>query len=211
LPADVKAGLAENVRLLAQAVAQSSGADADGREWARRLARVLEQHEAMLRLGAFSPTVPRDEALAENTLWVLDRLAPGGRAVFWAHNAHVQRVPAQGPAIPAGSAELSGLRLSRALGEQYYAIATAYGGPSMEDATRPAGDSVDGTFELVSTQPFLLSLRMPSRPPAVESWLTQPRLMRFQTGYLSVPLVPAFDAVAYFDRGAPAVRVTGGR
>lgn len=78
----------------------------------------------------------------------------------------------------------------------------------MEDAARADGDSVDGTLELVSTQPFLLSLRTQSRPPA---WLERQRLMRFQTGYLSVPLVPAFDAVAYFDRGAPAVRITGGR
>lgn len=211
LPADLKAGLTSDVRLLAQAVGQSPGVDAGRREWARRLARVLEQHEAMLRLGAFSPTVPRDEALAENTLWVLGRLARGDRAVFWAHNAHIQRVPAQGPALPVASAELSGLRLSRALGERYYAIATAYGGPSMEDATRAAGDSVDGTLELVSNQPFLLPLRAQSTPAAVDSWLAQPRLMRFQTGYLSLPLAAAFDAVAYFDRASPAARISPAR
>lgn len=46
LPADVKAGLTSDIRLLTKAVDQSFGADAGRREWARRLARVLEQHEA---------------------------------------------------------------------------------------------------------------------------------------------------------------------
>ncbi|HEV7919611.1 MAG TPA: erythromycin esterase family protein [Thermoanaerobaculia bacterium] len=195
LSADEKAALTRGVKLLVEHV--------QGGEWARRVALVIQQNETMLRLGAFAPDAPRDQAMADNTLWVLGRLRAGERAVYWAHNAHVQKVLITGSSLPPGRFPGAGTRFAAALGRRYCAIATAYGGPSMDDKTAATPGSVDAALESVGTGPFLLPLR---RSAAVASWLAEERPMRFQAGYLTLPLGAAFDAVAYFDRATPASR-----
>src|SRR5688572_17742282 len=209
LSADAKATLAQDVSLLVQRVNHLSGIEKNRLEWARRLALLVHENEAMLRLGAFFPTAPRDIALAENTLWVLGRLANGERAVYWAHNAHVQRVPVKGPALPPGRFVASGMRFDVSLGKQYFAIGTTYGGPSVDDQTAAASGSVDATLESIGTGPYLLLLSEARDFPAATAWLAQERAMRFQVGYLTLSMGPAFDAVVYFDRASRAVRASG--
>jgi len=202
LAADSKSALSVGVNELAARVEALPRGD-DRVAWARQLARTLQHHEEMLRLGAFAPKVPRDVALAENTLWVLDRAKPGERVVYWAHNAHVQRALARGPGLPPGSFPGSGLHFDKALGTRYYAIGTAYGGPSLErekSALDPA--SVDAVLGMVSATPFVLALREP-RPAPVAAWLAAERPMRFQVKHLIVP-PGAFDALVYFDKAEPA-------
>ncbi len=206
LPAEAKAGLARDVSLLVERVQLLSRGDEQQLEWARRLAAVVQQNEAVLRFGMFDPTGPRDYALADNTLWVVRRLGPGERAVYWAHNAHVQKVLIQGAPLPPGSFLGSGMRFDTVLGDEYVAIATAYGGPSRDDASAAAEGSVDAALEKVGKGPFLLSLHTPA--PEAAAWLSQERQMRFQTGYLNVILGKAFDAVAYFPDATRAARVT---
>ncbi|HEU4523274.1 MAG TPA: erythromycin esterase family protein [Thermoanaerobaculia bacterium] len=207
LNADEKTAFAVNVSLLVQRVQHLPARD-DRTEWARRVALVVQQGEDALRLGMFSPTIPRDIALAENTLWVLRRLGAGERAVYWAHNAHVQKTPVKGAPLPAGAFPGSGQRFDVVLGAQYYAIGTTYGGPSMDDATAATPGSVDATLESVSEGPYLLLLRRSAPPPAIESWLAKERPMRFQVGYLDLPLGPAFDALVFFEGASDAARVS---
>lgn len=195
LPAETKAALTANVNRLVERVKQ------DG--WAKRIARVIQQHELMLRLGAFHPTAPRDEAMAENTLWILARLPKGERAVYWAHNAHVQHAPVKGPPLPAGAWTGAGTHFAKALGKRYVAIGTAYGGAAIDNASEPESGSVDAELAKLAPGPFLLPLRGGTRA----AWMNEERMMRFQTGYLIVPLGSAFDAVAYFDRATKGKRV----
>jgi erythromycin esterase-like protein len=98
------------------------------------------------------------------------------------------------------------MRFNAALGKQYYAIATTYGGPSMDDQTVATSGSVDATLESVAKGPFLLALHTGKRSAAVDAWFSQERLIRFQVGYLKVALGTGFDAVAYFDRATRATR-----
>ena len=209
LSAEEKAALTSGVNLLVERVNHLSTGDKDRLDWARRLALVAQQHETVLRLGAFAPDAPRDVAMTDNTLWALGRLAKGERAVYWAHNAHVQRVMVTGPPLPPGKFPSAGSRFRTALGKKYYAIATTYGGPSLDDQTAATSGSVDAALETVGKGPFLLVLHGGKRPPAVDAWLSEERLMRFQVGYLNVALGPAFDAVAYFDRATKAARASG--
>jgi erythromycin esterase len=211
LTPDAKSALASDVGTLVERVHHLTMSDKERLEWAQRVARVAQQHESTLRIGMFAPTAPRDEAMAENILWILDRLPAGERAVYWAHNAHVQRVPVTGSKLPPGAFPSAGTRLGAALGRRYLAIGTAYGGPSREDQTPPSPGSVDAALEKVGTGPFLLSLRGGERSPEVDSWLAQERAMRFQVGYLTLPAGSAFDVLAYFDRATPAPRATTSR
>jgi hypothetical protein len=75
------------------------------------------------------------------------------------------------------------------------------------DPTAAESGSVDAALEAVATKPFLITLRgAPSSAEAI-SWLSQERKMRFQVGYLLLPLGSAFDAVVYFDQVTKATRV----
>lgn len=181
--------------------------DAERTRWARRLARVAQQTETMFRLGAYHPDNPRDRAMAENTRWVLDQVGPGDRVVLWAHNAHVQRYPIEGPPVPTGTTPSMGTLLGRELGAGYLAVGTAYGGASLDSAAAPVAGGVDRALGALGPGPYLLPLRgRPSDGP-LAAWLDARRPMRFQLGHLLVPLGRAFDAVAYFDRVDRAVRV----
>lgn len=196
LSPEAKSALTRDVGLLAERVQhRDQGAAAD-------VATLLQQNEAALRLGMFDPSGPRDVALAENTLRIVRTLGDDDRAVYWAHNAHVQKVPVQGKPLPPGQFIGSGLRFDVVLGDAYVAIATAYGGPARDDASAPAEGSVDAALAKVSAKPFLLMLK---DGPA---WLSEERPMRFQVGYLDVAAGRAFDAIAYFDRATAATRVT---
>ncbi|HJQ38137.1 MAG TPA: erythromycin esterase family protein [Thermoanaerobaculia bacterium] len=194
LSTEVKAKLTADVNQLVERVNQG--------DWAKRVARVVQQNELCLRLGMYHPTVPREEALAENTLWILSRLPKSERAVYWAHNAHVQRAPVKGGPIPPTASIGSGMHFAKALGKKYVAIATAYGGPAIDNGSAPESGSVDEQLSKLGSEPFLLSLRGKTQP-----WMNEERSMRFQIGYLLVPLGTAFDAVAYFNTATRGKRV----
>ncbi len=204
LSAEEKAALAAGVTRLVEEANRLTGADSDRLEWTRRVALVIAQSETMSRLGQFSPTVPRDLAMADNLMWILGRIRAGERAVYWAHNAHVQKTPVTGPPLPPGRYTGTGRRLDERLGRGYVAIGTSYGGKSRHGGTDLAEGSVDAALAQVSATPFLLPLGGKRPPEKVAAWLSEERPMRFQVDHLLVPLGTAFDAVAYFDQAAPA-------
>jgi erythromycin esterase-like protein len=142
--------------------------------------------------------------MAANTRWIVDALPDGERAVLWAHNAHVQRVAIKGGPLPPGSFTSMGYRLGRQMGQSYFAVGTAYGGPSVDSAGAPRPGSVDAALAGIGPAPYLLPLRSSSRGGQVATWLQAERPMRFQVGHLLLPLAAAFDAVVYFDRLSPA-------
>lgn len=206
LSAEEKNALTAGIDLLVERANAMRSDDAERLAWTRRIARVAQQHDAHLRLGAFHPTAPREVALAENITWLLDRLPEGERAVFWAHNAHVQREVITGKSLPPGRFTGSGGHLGAAMGNRYFAIGTTYGGPSRQDDSAPVPGSVDGALERVGVKAFLLPLRSPKRPAEVNSWLAEERPMRFQVGYLDLSVGNAFDAIFFFDRAVAAPR-----
>jgi erythromycin esterase len=204
LPADAKERLTDLTTRLVSTAREWRGGTLEQRAWAERLALVARQDEVMLRRGPFSPEAPRDAAMASNTQWIVDRLPSGERAVLWAHNAHVQRALVKGPPLPPGAFPTMGSRLGEALGNRYFAIGTAYGGPSIDSATAPRAGSVDGALTGIATAPYLLPLRGAPRTGALGAWLHAERSMRFQVGHLVLPLAAGFDAIVFFDRIGPS-------
>jgi len=206
LSADDKGRLTELTTRLVAAARAWRGGDANRRTWAERLALLTQQDEVMLREGPFSPDLPRDAAMAANTRWIVDRLPSGERAMLWAHNAHVQRVPITAPALPRGAFPSVGHRLGEALGAGYFAIGTAYGGPSIDSASAPRAGTVDAALAGIASAPYLLPLRGVPRSGSLGAWLYADRPMRFQVGHIVLPLASAFDAIVYFDRIRPAAK-----
>jgi erythromycin esterase len=206
LPPDAKARFTELTTRLVVAAREWRRGTREQRAWAERLALVAQQDEVMLRRGPFSPEAPRDAAMAANTRWIVDRLPRGERAMLWAHNAHVQRTPIEGPALPRGAFPSMGLRLGESLGAGYFAVGTAYGGPSVDSASAPRAGSVDAALGGIAPAPYLVSLRGAPRTGVLGAWLHAERPMRFQVGHLVLPLARAFDAIVYFDSVGATVR-----
>jgi erythromycin esterase len=206
LPPDAKARFTELTTRLVVAAREWRRGTREQRAWAERLALVAQQDEVMLRRGPFSPEAPRDAAMAANTHWIVDRLPRGERAVLWAHNAHVQRTPIEGPSLPRGAFPSMGSRLGESLGAGYFAVGTAYGGPSVDSASAPRAGSVDAALGGIAPAPYLVPLRGAPRTGMLGAWLHAERPMRFQVGHVVLPLARAFDALVYFDSVGAVVR-----
>lgn len=206
LSTEAKTDWTRNVNALVEGIARLKAGDPEHLEWARRVAVTAQQYEAMQRLGAFSDAVPREEAMANNLMWILGRLKSGERAVYWAHNAHVQKVPVSGPALPPGRFASTGSKLKMLLGPKYFAIGLTYGGPSRDGGAAVPEGSLDAALSSLSTTAFVLRLDADSQPASVAAWWSEERPMRFQVKHLLLPVGPAFDALVYFPGARAAAR-----
>ncbi|MDH5590809.1 MAG: erythromycin esterase family protein [Gemmatimonadota bacterium] len=145
---------------------------------ALRSLRVAFQYHVMAAESYF-----RDEAMAENTLWWLDRLGPDSKVVLWAHNYHVSdRFGAQG----------SWLR--DALGDQMVIMGFSHESGSFTAVTQSGstfsglgshslGPVLHGSYEdhlrTAEAPRFVLDLRNRDASSPATSWLGGPRRFRF--------------------------------
>ncbi|HYK01869.1 MAG TPA: erythromycin esterase family protein [Thermoanaerobaculia bacterium] len=82
----------------------------------------------------------RDEALAENALWMREHRSATGKIIVWAHNGHVAEVANAFAKRPMGAL------LRSAVGDDYLAIGTLAGGGSFIGWTPPPNVAVTRTF-----------------------------------------------------------------
>lgn len=94
-----------------------NGADTLAVEWAVQAANLLRQ-AAMFNVALSSPE--RDSLMAANLDWTLQTLAPGARAVVWAHDVHVSR--GGDPDLSFNGGAQMGAYLSRIHGDDYRAF-----------------------------------------------------------------------------------------
>ena len=183
-----------------------SASDSLSVEWAVQSANLLRQSA----LGNETLNVPdRDSLMAANLGWVLQVLAPGERAVVWAHDVHVSA---------GGDAKLSfysgatmGAQLRRMFGDAYrrFSLLTYEGAYSatrgltdytmIEAAALPApSGSLEKALHRVvrpaKTVGLIVDLRS-SRGKADARWLERPQRLR-HVGYAAYDF--AFDLEAVF-------------
>jgi erythromycin esterase len=181
-------------------------ADSANVEWAVQSANLLRQ----AALGNETLNVPdRDSLMAANLGWVLQVLAPGERAVVWAHDIHVSA---------GGDAKLSfyngatmGAQLRRMFGDAYrrFSLVTYEGSYSatrgLTDYTMikaaalpaPSGSLEKALHRVVrpaNTVGLIVDLRS-SRGNADARWLERPQRLR-HVGYAAYDF--AFDLEAVF-------------
>jgi len=172
-----------------------------------RSARVLVQFEEMS-----SGRQSRDDAMAENALWLLDQLGPDGKLILWAHNEHI-----------ATNRDRMGQRLREALGDDLVSIGFTFA-RGYFNAVLTSGSHTYGLQELSAELPpddsyeaYFLSTRMPrlaldlrDRPFASDSsaWLHGPLLHRLigatydrnhaEAYFYLTDLTQDFDATIFF-------------
>ena len=167
----------------------------------------------------------RDESMAENTIWLSERIGPDGRMVLWAHNYHVATVPG-----------LQGHYLRQTFGDdmvvigfsheqgRFTAVGLTRGPPETptlftgraEFELDPARDnSFEAYFATASAPRFVLDLRRPLNEPG-SAWLTKPRPGRHISCcydpdephwfWRDEALLPQwFDAIIHFESTRPTV------
>ncbi|HKR65603.1 MAG TPA: erythromycin esterase family protein [Thermoanaerobaculia bacterium] len=156
----------------------------------------------------------RDDALAENALWIRQHRGVTRRVIVWAHNEHVSKSESEWAGV-----QPMGRTLFDALGSEYFAIATLTGGGTFNQwAFQPATQTyapVVTTFPALTAQSYESLLRQSAfsayfvslRVPA-PSWLATPS--RYNAGTtnagptsLTGSLPAKFDAAIYIDRTTP--------
>ena len=165
----------------------------------------------------------RDESMAENTIWLGDRIGPDGRIVLWAHNFHVAAQPVA-----------QGFHLREAFGDDLVIVGFTHEGgrfTALRLIEGPSGavgntglDSfdleppVEGSFEAYFAEAaaprFVLDLRRPLDEPA-SAWLSEARPFRrigccydparADSYWLDTPLPQWFDAIIHFESTRPTV------
>ena len=164
----------------------------------------------------------RDESMAENTLWLSDRIGPEGRMVLWAHNFHVATQPgAQGHYLRAAfEDELVVMGFSHESGH-FTAIGRTGDTPETRRYTAmsefrlgvPVEDSFEAYFAAASAPRFVLDLRHLNEPGS--AWLSEARPFRRigccydsdrpEAFWFDTRLADWFDAIIHFASTQPTV------
>ena len=178
-----------------------------------RSLRIAYQYHLLYSAGQ-----SRDESMAENTVWLSDRIGPEGRMVLWAHNTHVSTQEGT-----------QGYYQREAFGDDMVVIGfshengrfTAVGltresaGLREFELDPPVEDSFEAYLAGASAPRFLLDLRRPLDEPG-SAWLSEPRLFRhigccfdparpadYFYYYRRAPLRDSFDAIIHFESTRP--------
>ena len=168
--------------------------------------------------------ISRTRSIGENLVHLLDRDHPGEKAIFWAHNGHVDA-----GTDPDGKPK-AGHILRKRFGDVYYACALEFGEGSFQyRQPEPDGTLSDLTTDTIGPPwegsiPWLLArtgagnslidLRTPSADPAVREWLDTPQPAHAPgwahptppsaTGaYENVTLGVSFDGILFVERSTP--------
>lgn len=154
----------------------------------------------------------RDAAMATNVLWTLEHRGVTGKAILWAHGAHVARARSDFAGTPMG------WQLARQLGSGYVAMGTmtragSFIGWSFREGTftpvvRTFDPILPGSYESLLMQAGKTAMLLPLRPP-LPAWF--PAEGPYNMGsagdvgpmVVNDPLPQQFDAVVYIDTTTP--------
>jgi erythromycin esterase len=204
----------------------------DEYEWALRQAVNADQDLSLMRLltpeffqglDKGSDALPRDlrqpqarnareDAMAENLAWVLEREGPHGRIVTFAHDLHQQgHVVDLDPGMPwepwMGGVQPAGMYARAMFGADLVTVGTYFG--SFQDTGTTGAEQADPeSFETLlgslGLSAFVTDLRAVRQDSTLGHWLSQSYRVRAGEGmeHFASPL-KAYDAVVYIDRISP--------
>jgi erythromycin esterase len=147
----------------------------------------------------------RDQAMADNMEFLMDKLYPGRKVVVYAHNAHIAY-----QAVPNGGTPM-GSHLARRRKSEIYTIGlymgrghAAYNNGAAYQIGAPKPDSIEAALANGGLKYAFIDLSKARTGPG-SAWMTQPGLVR-EWGNLEGHITPAstYDALIYIDEVTPA-------
>ena len=161
----------------------------------------------------------RDESMAENTVWISNRIGPEGRMVLWAHNYHVSTQPGA-----------QGFYLRQTFGDDMVVVGFShergrftavgqdgddYTGFSEFELEAPIAGSYEHYLSSATEPRFVLDLRNRDTSATGSAWLGVSRPFRsigccYDPGrperyQYEQPLVAWFDVIIHYERTTPTV------
>ena len=146
----------------------------------------------------------RDEGMADNLDFLLDRLYPGRRIIVWAHNFHIEK-----RARTAAEPRPMGAWISRRRGPEAYALGLYMGrgvatwnNRARYEIVAPAPDSLEAVLANAGWRMSFVDFSRASPVPG--SWMQAPLVAR-DWGVKALRITPAlsYDGVIYIDTITP--------
>ncbi len=160
----------------------------------------------------------RDEAMAANVQWILDRLGRDGRLMIFAHNHHAKSSPMwpidDTTNWPRGPGTVLGEHLRAGFGAEMIVLGTLFGGGEAAYGSRyeqAERGSLEALMRAVGERIFLFELDAPGIPSEVQNTLARPWRLRFERTYGELAPTAAFDAFIYVDTITPSRVAAGSR
>lgn len=145
----------------------------------------------------------RDNAMAQNTLWIKQNLSNDEKMIIWAHNVHI----AKAEFTMTGEEESikgMGYILSQEFKDKMISIGASFNQGEFQDWDRsfpPAeASTIDGTLAKLKMKYFMLDLKGKTDDKDVKNWLNTDKIMRGQEFEMTCIPVKSFDAIYFVDR-----------
>jgi erythromycin esterase len=195
----------------------------DSRVVYQQQVRLFEQSILFLNRGDIPGNKIRDEFMAENVTWSINRLALHQKAVVWAHNGHVLKGKWR-------SYNAMGTLLKKTYKNNYYAMGLAFGdgyarlwdpkrNMSFHKAPLPPlenKNSVEYVFKQVRYPNFFMDMNENALDPVIKSFINTPHDMRVLGATvvsdesqinISIKLKDAFDGIVFMRNTSNAVEI----
>jgi erythromycin esterase len=217
---DCRRGMDQAAKLLAERHVDLAGATSEREyQFAVQMARLVVQWEIMWR-ATYAAAI-RDQMMAENIGWLLDREGTGGRLVLWAHDYHIGKTSG-----PTGGS--MGVYLAERFGSDYLPVGFAFDsgglnalegsaggafGP-LQAFTAPAAkiDSYEATMSATTAPNYYVDLRQATG--AAADWLHVPRPLRAigsvyfaypaTAHYATVQITSVYDVLVFIRTTTPS-------
>ncbi len=143
----------------------------------------------------------RDNAMAQNTLWIKNSLSHE-KIIVWAHNVHIATSEFT-MSIETESIKGMGYLLKKELGEDMVSIGAAFNHGEFQDWNRsfPYADSntIDGTLAQLGMNFALIDLNGETDNEHVLDWLNTGNVLRAMDFYMTCVPTGSFDAFYFTD------------
>jgi len=181
-------------------ISKSTAKDYD---WIQRLAYSAREANRMFSAEVrMEAGLMRDNAMAQNILWIKQSLSVEDKMIVWAHNVHIAK--GEFSMIgETGSIKGMGYILHQELKDTMVSIGASFNQGEFQHQNRtfePAEKStLDGTLAELDMNYFILDLKEKSEDKNVNTWLNTEKMIRGQEFEMTCIPEESFDAIFYID------------
>ena len=144
----------------------------------------------------------RDNAMAQNTLWVIQNFSKDEKAIIWAHNVHITKSEFEMTG-ESGSIKGMGTILYQELKDNMISIGASFNKGEFQNWNRsfpPAEENtLDGALAKLNMKYFLLDLKGKTDNEDVIHWLNTDKVIRGQDFEMTCIPAKSFDAIYFIE------------
>ena len=144
----------------------------------------------------------RDNAMAQNTLWIIQNFLKDEKTIIWAHNVHITKSEFE---MTGESESIKGMGyiLNQELKDNMISIGASFNQGEFQNWNRsfpPAEvNTLDGTLAKLNMKYFLLDLKGKTDNKDVINWLNTDKVIRGQEFEMTCVPTKSFDAIYFID------------